>query len=86
MSLVLQVASLVGAGLILVAYVLLQRRRWASSGAAYLWCNLVGALLLTGVAIADRRAGFIILEGVWAAVSLVSIVRRSPLAPDRSTP
>jgi drug/metabolite transporter (DMT)-like permease len=83
---VLQVASLLGAALILVAYVALQRRRWSSTGAAYLWFNLVGALLLAAVAIADRRAGFIVLEGVWAAVSLVSIVRRSPIAPDRTTP
>ncbi len=86
MTMVLQVASLVGAALILSAYVALQRRHWSSTGAAYLWFNLVGALLLAAVAVADRRAGFIILEGVWAAVSLVSIVRRSPIAPDRTTP
>lgn len=86
MSMVLQVASLVGAGLILVAYAALQRRRWSSTGAAYLWFNLVGALLLAAVAVADRRAGFIVLEGVWATVSLVSIVRGSPIVPDRSTP
>lgn len=86
MTMVLQVTSLVGAALILVAYVALQRRNWSSTGAAYLWFNLAGALLLAAVAIADRRAGFIILEGVWAAVSLVSIVRGSPIAPDRTTP
>jgi hypothetical protein len=82
MNLVLQVASLVGAGLILAAYVALQRHWWTSRGAVYLWFNLVGALLLLAVAIVDRRAGFIVLEGVWAAVSLASIVRRAPLAPD----
>ncbi len=86
MTMVLQLASLLGAALILAAYVALQRRRWSSTGAAYLWFNLVGALLLAAVAIADRRAGFIILEGVWAAVSLVSLVRRTPIAPDRTTP
>ncbi|UCF40135.1 MAG: hypothetical protein JSW43_10380 [Gemmatimonadota bacterium] len=86
MTVVLQIVSLVGAGLILVAFVALQQRRWSSAGAAYLWCNLVGALVLTAVAVVDRRAGFIVLEGVWAAVSLVSIVRGSPMAPDRSTP
>lgn len=86
MTVVLQIASLVGAVLILVAFVALQRHRWSSTGAAYLWCNLLGALFLTGVAIADRRIGFIILEGVWAAVSLWSIVRHTAIAPDRSTP
>lgn len=86
MTLVLQIASLVGAGLILAAYVALQRHRWSSTGKPYLWCNLVGALLLAAVAVADRRAGFIVLESVWAAVSLVSLVRHRPIAPERSTP
>ena len=81
MHLFWQVVSLAGAGLILAAFVALQRHRWTSRDAAYLWFNLAGALLLLAVAIADRRAGFIMLEGVWAAVSLVSIVRPSSPAP-----
>ncbi len=72
--------SLVGAGLILTAYVASQRRWWRSTGRPYLWCNLVGALLLTGVAVADRRLGFVLLEAVWAAVSSHALVRpTSPL-------
>jgi len=81
MQLFWQVVSLAGAGLILGAFVALQRHWWTSRGAAYLWLNLVGALLLLAVAIADRRAGFIMLEAVWAAVSLVSMVRPSSPAP-----
>ena len=76
MNLILQLLSLVGAGLVLGAYVALQRRWWPSTGSAYLWANLIGALLLTIVASVDRRIGFVILEATWALVSLASLVRR----------
>lgn len=76
MNLWVQAISLLGAGLVLVAFVALQRGRWRSDASAYLWANFVGALLLSAVAIWDRRAGFVVLEAAWAAVSLASIVRR----------
>jgi hypothetical protein len=76
MEIVFQSLSLVGAGLILVAYMALQRRRVSSSGKTYLWANFLGAALLAIVAIRDRRAGFILLESLWAVVSLWSIVTR----------
>ena len=76
MEIVFQVLSLVGAGLILLAYVALQRRRVSSSAKAYLWSNFLGAALLAIVAIRDQRAGFILLESLWALVSLWSIVTR----------
>ncbi len=76
MDVLLQVISLLGAGLILSAFVALQRHWWRRDQAGYLWCNLVGAVALLVVAVADRRLGFIIIEGVWAAVSLASILRR----------
>ena len=86
MNLFWQLVSLVGAGLIVAAYVALQRHWWTSRGAAYLWFNLIGAALLAAVAIADRRVGFIILEAVWAAVSLASLVRRSAPTPEAPAP
>lgn len=70
--------SLVGAGLVLGAFFALQRHWWTSRSAPYLWANFVGALLLTVVAVIDRRLGFVVLEVTWAAVSLWSIVRPSP--------
>jgi drug/metabolite transporter (DMT)-like permease len=75
MHVFLQVTSLVGAALVLAAYVALQRRWWSSTGATYLWFNFVGAALLTAVAIVDRRAGFVVLEATWTLVSLATIVR-----------
>ncbi len=37
--------------------------------------NFVGSLMLTWVAVIDWRAGFIVLEGAWAALSLIGILR-----------
>lgn len=71
----MQLLSLLGALLCLCAFVLLQRGRWRSETPDYLWANLLGATMLTIVGAWDRRAGFVLLEGVWAAVSLWSIVR-----------
>ncbi|MDH5804321.1 MAG: hypothetical protein OEZ54_03980 [Gemmatimonadota bacterium] len=70
MDIIVQLASLVGAVLILLGFLMLQRRVWTSHGWPYLWANFVGASLLAAVAIVDRRLGFILLEVAWALVSL----------------
>lgn len=76
MNLLLQVASVIGATLILLSYFALQRHWWSSHDWAYLWCNLIGATLLTVVATMDRRIGFILLESVWALVTLQTMAGR----------
>jgi len=89
MNVLVQILSLGGAGLILLAFFSLQRGWWKSHGRLYLWANLVGAALLTVVAVYDRRAGFIVLEVTWALVSIWGLLKRpgtaSPPAP-KSTP
>jgi hypothetical protein len=70
-----QTVSLVGAGLILVAYVLNQRGHLAPKDRLYNAINLVGALLLLWVAVVDWRWGFIVLEAAWAAVSIPPLFR-----------
>jgi hypothetical protein len=70
----LQLVSILGATMILLAYFALQRRWWSSHTWPYLWCNFLGATLLTVVAVADRRIGFIALEAVWALVTLQTMV------------
>ncbi len=75
MQMFLQTLSLLGAVSILAAFIALQKRWWTSERPAYLWLNLVGAVLLGIVAIADRRVGFIVVEAVWAAVTLHSLLR-----------
>jgi hypothetical protein len=73
-NVLIQLASLFGAAIVLFAYLMLQRRKWSDRDGVYLWFNLVGAILLIIVALWDRRAGFVILESVWAGISLWSLV------------
>lgn len=80
MRLLDQLVSLAGAALILAAYVALQRGWLPRQTRTYNALNLVGSLLLTYVAVKDGRAGFIILEGAWALLSLPGTFRRAPVA------
>jgi hypothetical protein len=72
-----QGSSIVGATLILSAFFANQRSWVTSRAAAYLWANFIGASMLSVVAIIDGRIGFILLEGLWATVSLWSIATRT---------
>lgn len=67
--------ELVGAALILSAFVLAQLGRLTTASLAYLMLNLLGAGTLAVVAAVDGDVGFLLLEGVWAAFSAFSIVR-----------
>lgn len=76
-----QLLSLSGAGCILWAYVANQRGLLGPERPLYSLLNLVGSLLLLWVAIVDVRWGFIVLEAVWAAVSIPPLLRpRTPAA------
>ncbi|MGH8892654.1 MAG: CBU_0592 family membrane protein [Actinomycetes bacterium] len=68
-----QVIQVVGALLILIAFVLVQLGRLRPSTWNYLWLNFVGSTVLAVDALIGREIGFLLLEGVWAAVSLWSI-------------
>jgi hypothetical protein len=71
-----QLVSLVGAALVLAAYAGLQSGRLDRESAAFCLMNFVGSGLLTWIAVVDRRAGFILLEGLWALLSLIPLVTR----------
>ena len=79
MNIIVQTGSVVGAVLILLAFFCLQRGWWTSDGRAYLWSNLIGATVLGVVAVYERLLGFVLLETIWAAVSLASIMRKQTL-------
>lgn len=70
-----QTLSLMGAACLLVAYVASQAGRMRNSSAVYNLLNFAGSGLLAWVAIHDRRWGFILLEVVWALVSLPPLFR-----------
>ena len=78
-----QVVQVFGSLLILTAFVAAQRGA-STQSVAYLVLNLVGSAILAVVALADEDWGFLLLEGVWAAVSawsLVQVLRGHPPAP-----
>lgn len=70
-----QISSLVGAFLILAAYAANQRGRLGPADRGYNLMNLAGSLLLLWVAVVDWRWGFIVLEGTWAGLSIIPLVR-----------
>lgn len=73
---IIQAISLLGAALILLAFSLQQWGRWSATDARYLWSNLVGSVILSVVAWIGAQWGFLLMESVWAAVSLRALMRR----------
>ena len=66
----------VGAALLVLgAFVGAQMGRLTTHSAPYLWLNLIGTSVLAYLALLDRTWGFVLLEGVWAIVSAVALVR-----------
>jgi hypothetical protein len=64
-----QVAQIIGAMLILSAYIASQQNRMRLDSVQFLGLNTAGAAILAVVAAVDRDMGFLLLEGVWAWVS-----------------
>ena len=71
-----QSISLLGALLILIAYIALQFGWMSGRDVSFNVINLLGSSLLAWVAVIDWRVGFIVLEGAWALISLAGIFRR----------
>ena len=70
-----QAVQLIGALLILAAFVLTQLRRMTTDSVVYLTLNAAGAGLLAVVAVLGRDIGFTLLETTWAVVSTAGLVR-----------
>jgi hypothetical protein len=74
---IVQTVSLLGSLLILGAFVGGQLRKLAPSDLSYVLPNLAGSCLLAVVAMLEKQWGFLLLEGVWALVSLWSAVQHA---------
>ncbi len=77
-----QLVQVAGALLILAAFAAAQFGRLDQHSRAYLVLNLAGSAILAVLAYAESQWGFLLLEVVWAAVSLWGLVgtsrRREP--------
>jgi hypothetical protein len=72
---VFEIVQIAGSLLILTAFLLSLLGKVSASGRGYLLTNAVGSAVLTVTAVVAREWGFILLEGVWALASTVSLVR-----------
>jgi hypothetical protein len=71
---VLQVVSVLGALAVLAAYAANQFRFLGPSNLSYSVMNFVGSAVLTVIAVVEAQWGFLLLEGVWALVSLWGVI------------
>ena len=63
-----------GATLILIAFILEQTHRWKDTDLKYDVVNLLGSVLLIVYAVLLRSYPFLVLNGVWAIVSLRDVI------------
>jgi drug/metabolite transporter (DMT)-like permease len=66
---------LLGAVLVLAAYLAVNRRWMGPHDRLYNLMNLVGGLLLLWIAVADQRIGFVVLEAAWALIAIPPLFR-----------
>ena len=68
-----QLIQIIGALIILGAFAGSQLGEMPTDSRRYLVLNVVGSVILAILAVVEGQIGFLLLEGVWAAVSAWSL-------------
>ena len=76
-----QAISLRGALMILAAYGAHQAGKLGREDLAYLLLNLAGSVILTYFAYQARNVGLTVMEGVWAIISAIALLKRRSSPP-----
>ena len=71
-----QIVSVLGSLLVLLAYVANQFGWLRATGLGYAFANIAGSGILAVIAALEEQWGFLLLEAAWASVSLVAVVGR----------
>lgn len=72
--------QILGALLVLTAFALAQARVLTPDAHSYLVLNLVGGSVLAVDAYIGRQWGFLLLEGVWAIIAALGLIRSARLS------
>lgn len=72
----LAILQIFGALLILAAFMATQTDRISPHSVAYLTLNLIGSVILAGLALDSEDWGFVLLEGVWAIGSAYGLLQQ----------
>lgn len=71
-----QIVQIIGSLLVLAAFTAAQAGRLDAHSTSYLVLNVLGSGVLAIEAAVTAQWGFLLLEGVWAVVSLAGLLRR----------
>lgn len=76
MNLAIEFLGWLGSALVLLAYALNLRGRWATSNPAYLWCNVIGGISLIFNTIFHQAYPSALLNLVWVVVALPALLKQ----------
>lgn len=68
--------GVVGAGLVLFAFIMAQTKRWTPESFYFDLVNFLGSAVLVFYGLLLNSIPFVILNTVWAAFSLRDVIRR----------